>query len=70
VQQSAFSLGSQQGACCSLEQQTEAVANPAISVGRMFSNTFVGIAPASVPAFIAAQLVGRTPEPRCRLNAC
>jgi glycerol uptake facilitator-like aquaporin len=33
-------------------------ANPAIDVGRMFSNTFAGIAPASVPPFIAAQLVG------------
>jgi glycerol uptake facilitator-like aquaporin len=33
-------------------------ANPAISVGRMFSNTFAGIAPASVPGFIVAQLVG------------
>jgi glycerol uptake facilitator-like aquaporin len=33
-------------------------ANPAISVGRMFSNTFAGIAPASAPGFIAAQLVG------------
>lgn len=33
-------------------------ANPAISVGRMLSNTFAGIAPASVPAFIVAQLVG------------
>jgi glycerol uptake facilitator-like aquaporin len=33
-------------------------ANPAISVGRMFSNTFAGIAPASVSGFIAAQLVG------------
>jgi glycerol uptake facilitator-like aquaporin len=33
-------------------------ANPAISVGRMFSNTFAGIAPASVPSFIVAQLVG------------
>ena len=33
-------------------------ANPAISVGRMFSDTFAGIAPASVPAFVAAQLVG------------
>lgn len=33
-------------------------ANPAITVGRMFSNTFAGIAPASVPAFILAQLVG------------
>jgi glycerol uptake facilitator-like aquaporin len=33
-------------------------ANPAISVGRMFSDTFAGIAPASVPAFVMAQLVG------------
>jgi glycerol uptake facilitator-like aquaporin len=33
-------------------------ANPAISVGRMFSNTFAGIDPASVPGFVAAQLVG------------
>jgi arsenate reductase len=33
-------------------------ANPAISVGRMFSNTFTGIAPASVPTFVLAQLVG------------
>jgi glycerol uptake facilitator-like aquaporin len=33
-------------------------ANPAISIGRMFSNTFAGIAPASVSAFIVAQLVG------------
>jgi glycerol uptake facilitator-like aquaporin len=33
-------------------------ANPAISIGRMFSNTFAGIAPASVPGYVAAQLVG------------
>jgi glycerol uptake facilitator-like aquaporin len=33
-------------------------ANPAISVGRIFSNTFAGIAPVSVPAYIVAQLVG------------
>jgi glycerol uptake facilitator-like aquaporin len=33
-------------------------ANPAISVGRMFSDTFAGIAPASVPAFVVAQLIG------------
>ena len=33
-------------------------ANPAITVGRMFSDTFAGIAPASVPSFIVAQ-VGR-----------
>jgi arsenate reductase len=33
-------------------------ANPAITVGRMFSNTFAGIAPSSVPSFVAAQIVG------------
>jgi arsenate reductase len=33
-------------------------ANPAISIGRMFSDTFAGIAPASVPGFILAQLLG------------
>jgi glycerol uptake facilitator-like aquaporin len=33
-------------------------ANPAITVGRMFSNTFAGIAPSSVPSFIAAQAAG------------
>lgn len=33
-------------------------ANPAIDVGRMFSDTFAGIAPASVPAFVAVQLIG------------
>jgi glycerol uptake facilitator-like aquaporin len=33
-------------------------ANPAITVGRMFSDTFAGIAPASAPVFIVAQLIG------------
>ncbi len=33
-------------------------ANPAVSVARMFSDTFAGIAPASVPMFVAMQLVG------------
>jgi arsenate reductase len=33
-------------------------ANPAISIGRMFSDTFAGIAPASVPGYVVAQLVG------------
>ena len=33
-------------------------ANPAITVGRMFSNSFAGIAPSSAPAFIVAQLLG------------
>jgi glycerol uptake facilitator-like aquaporin len=33
-------------------------ANPAVTVGRIFSDTFAGIAPASALFFIAAQLVG------------
>ena len=33
-------------------------ANPAITIGRMFSDTFAGIAPSSVPLFIGVQLVG------------
>ncbi len=33
-------------------------ANPAITVGRMFSNTFAGIAPSSVPVFVSMQCVG------------
>jgi len=33
-------------------------ANPAVTVGRMFSDTFAGIAPGSVLPYIGAQLVG------------
>lgn len=33
-------------------------ANPAVTVGRVFSDTFAGIAPSSAPAFVLAQLVG------------
>ena len=35
-------------------------ANPAITVGRMFSDSFAGIAPSSVPSFIGAQVLGGT----------
>ncbi|WP_234679768.1 aquaporin [Bradyrhizobium monzae] len=33
-------------------------ANPAVTIARSLSDTFAGIAPQNVPAFIAAQLVG------------
>jgi glycerol uptake facilitator-like aquaporin len=33
-------------------------ANPAVTIGRMFTDTFAGISPASVLPFIAAQLIG------------
>ncbi|MCY4753157.1 aquaporin [Pelomonas aquatica] len=35
-----------------------AFANPAAAFGRMFSDSFAGIAPASVPGFVAAELAG------------
>ena len=49
-------------------------ANPAAAFGRMFSDSFAGIAPASVPGFVLAQLAGaavglglhRLFEPRLR----
>lgn len=33
-------------------------ANPAVTVARMFSDTFAGISPTSVPLFIAFQIIG------------
>ena len=33
-------------------------ANPAAAFGRMFTNTFAGISPSDVPAFVLAQIVG------------
>jgi arsenate reductase len=33
-------------------------ANPAVTVGRMLSNTFAGIAPSSVPMFVVMQVLG------------
>lgn len=35
-----------------------AFANPAVTIGRIFSDTFAGIAPGSAPGFLAMQLVG------------
>ena len=34
-------------------------ANPAVTVGRIFSDTFAGIAPASVPGFVRHSAGGR-----------
>ncbi len=33
-------------------------ANPAVTIGRAFTDTFAGISPTSVPGFVAAQFVG------------
>ncbi|MGW8483562.1 aquaporin [Microbacterium sp. NPDC055903] len=35
-------------------------ANPAVTIGRVFTDTFAGIAPASVLPFLAAQILGAT----------
>jgi glycerol uptake facilitator-like aquaporin len=35
-------------------------ANPAVTVARAFTNTFAGIRPADVPAFVFAQVIGAT----------
>jgi glycerol uptake facilitator-like aquaporin len=56
-------------------------ANPAAAFGRMFSDSFAGIAPASVPGFIAAELIGagigaavhrllRTPHGAATIDEC
>lgn len=37
---------------------SSAFANPALAIGRMMTDTFAGIAPASVPAYIGAEGVG------------
>jgi arsenate reductase len=33
-------------------------ANPAVTIGRVFSDTFAGISPGSVPTFVGAQVIG------------
>ncbi|MFI2761759.1 aquaporin [Streptomyces echinatus] len=38
-------------------------ANPAVTIGRAFTDSFAGIAPGSIPAFVAAQLVGAAAGP-------
>lgn len=52
-----FAVGSYIGAAYFFTASTS-FANPAVSVGRMFTDTFAGISPSSVPAFIAFQLLG------------
>jgi glycerol uptake facilitator-like aquaporin len=52
-----FAVGAYIGAAYFFTSSTS-FANPAVTLGRMFSNTFAGIDPASVPAFIAFQIVG------------
>ena len=52
-----FAVGGYIGAAYFFTSSTS-FANPAVTIGRTLSNTFAGIDPGSVPAFIGAQLVG------------
>jgi glycerol uptake facilitator-like aquaporin len=54
---SAAAVGAYIGAAYWFTSSTS-FANPAVTIGRMFSDTFAGIAPTSVAPFIAAQFVG------------
>jgi glycerol uptake facilitator-like aquaporin len=54
---SAASVGAYIGAAYWFTSSTS-FANPAVTIGRTFSDTFAGIAPSSVPLFIGAQILG------------
>ncbi len=52
-----FAVGAYIGAAYWFTASTS-FANPAVTIARAFSNTFAGIEPSSVPAFIAFQIIG------------
>jgi glycerol uptake facilitator-like aquaporin len=57
---SAAAVGAYIGAAYWFTSSTSSTsfANPAVTVGRVFSDTFAGISPTSVPGFVIAQLIG------------
>ena len=57
TQHAAWSVGAWIGAAYWFTASTS-FANPAVTIGRTLTDTYAGIAPASAPAFIAAQLIG------------
>jgi glycerol uptake facilitator-like aquaporin len=57
TQHAAWSVGAWIGAAYWFTASTS-FANPAVTIGRTLTNTYAGIAPASAPAFIAAQITG------------
>ena len=54
---SAAAVGAYIGAAYWFTSSTS-FANPAVTVGRIFSDSFAGIAPGSAPGFIVAQIIG------------
>jgi glycerol uptake facilitator-like aquaporin len=59
LQHVAWAVGAWIGAAYWFTSSTS-FANPAVTIGRTLTDTYAGIAPASAPAFIAAQIVGGT----------
>jgi glycerol uptake facilitator-like aquaporin len=57
LQHVAWAVGAWIGAAYWFTASTS-FANPAVTIGRTLTSTYAGIAPASAPAFIGAQLVG------------
>ncbi len=57
AQVAAFAVGGYIAAAYWFTSSTS-FANPAVTIGRSLSNTFAGIAPSSVPAFVVAQIAG------------
>jgi len=57
LQHVAWAVGAWIGAAYWFTASTS-FANPAVTIGRTLTSTYAGIAPASAPAFIAAQIVG------------
>jgi glycerol uptake facilitator-like aquaporin len=57
LQHVAWAVGAWIGAAYWFTASTS-FANPAVTIGRTLTSTYAGIAPASAPAFIAAQLAG------------
>jgi len=54
---SAAAVGAYIGAAYWFTSSTS-FANPAVTVGRIFTDTFAGIAPSSVPFYVGAQIIG------------
>jgi len=59
TQHACWSVGAWIGAAYWFTASTS-FANPAVTIGRTLTDTYAGIAPASAPAFIIAQLLGGT----------
>ena len=57
IQHVAWAVGAWIGAAYWFTASTS-FANPAVTIGRTLTDTYAGIAPASAPAFVAAQIVG------------